>query len=307
MRIAIMGAGALGAYIGARLHQAGHEVTLIARGAHLQAIQGDGLVIDSPNGDAHLSDIAATDDVASVGVVDGVLVFVKNYDLNVALDQMQPMVGPDTFVATFQNGISAPQEAAQRFGADRVMGGAAWIAGYIEAPGRFKHTAPNDTLAFGALTPAGRRFEQALYEALTQAATRPEIVEAIESALWRKFVTLAATSAVSTLTRLTFGEINAVPETLNLMEQALLEAAAVGRAVCPDLPEDLGAQQFAFYQTIDGQVRASMCTDILNGRRLELDWFSGEITRQARKHGLSTPVHDVALAALWPYRNGAIG
>lgn len=299
-----MGAGALGGYFGARLHQAGQDVTLIARGAHLQAIQSGGLYIDSPNGNAHLNDIKATDDPSSVGIVDCVLFFVKNYDLAAALTQAAPMIGPNSFAATFQNGITAPWVAAKAYGLGAVLGGAAWIPGYIEAPGRIRHTDTKDTLSFGALSLEGKSHEQVLFDALTQAGTHPVIAEDIKSAVWSKFVMLGATSAVSTLTRLTFGQINENAETVDLMRQAIDEVSEVARAVCPDLPPSLAEDQYGFYQTIDGQVRASMCTDILNGRKLELDWFSGEITRTARKYGIATPVHDIALAALWPYRNG---
>lgn len=305
MRIAIMGAGALGAYFGARLHQAGYDVTLIARGAHLDAIRRDGLFVDSPNGDLHLTDIRATDVPEDVGVVDCVLFFVKNYDLEGAITLAAPMIGDQSFVATFQNGITAPEIAAKAFGEDRTLGGAAWIPGYIEAPGRIKHTDTKDTLSFGALSPKGRIHEQQLFDALTKAGTRPVVADDIKLALWTKFVMLAATSAVSTLTRLTFGEINQLPETFDLMRQSTMEAATVARAVCPDLPASLGDDQFAFYQKINGQVRASMCTDLLSGKKLELDWFSGEIVRHGKMHGIPTPVHQTALAALAPYRNGA--
>lgn len=306
MRIAIMGAGALGAYFGARLFNAGYDVTLIARGAHLEAILSDGLYVDSPNGDLHLKEISATDDPAGVGTVDCVLFFVKNYDLDGAIEQARPMIGPETFVATFQNGITAPHVAAKALGMDRVLGGAAWIPGYIEAPGRIKHTDTKDTLSFGSLNDQGRVYEQKLYDALKGAGTRPDIVENIEDALWAKFVMLAATSAASTLTRLTFGEIRSDPKTKDLMHRALLEAATVARAVRPNLPEDMAEKQFGFFLGIDDQVRASMCTDLLNGKRLELDWFSGEIVRRGQEHGIATPVHDVTTAALWPYRNGAL-
>ncbi len=306
MRIAIMGAGALGAYFGARLFDAGYDVTLIARGAHLNAIRTDGLFVDSPNGNLHLADIPATDDPSQVGHVDCLLFFVKNYDLDGALEQAALMIGPDTFVATFQNGITAPHVAAKALGAERVLGGAAWIPGYIEAPGRIKHTDTNDTLSFGALVDQGRVHEKKLLKALKDAGTRPAVAETIEDALWAKFVMLAATSAVSTLTRLTFGEIRDEPKTKALMHQSLLEAAKVARAVRPDLPDDLAEKQFEFFLGMGDQVRASMCTDFLNGKRLELDWFSGEIVRRGKEHSIATPVHEVTVAALWPYRNGAL-
>lgn len=305
MRIAIMGAGALGAYFGARLHVSGEDVVLIARGAHLNAIRNGGLYVESPNGDLHLTDIAATDDPSEVGEVDYVLFFTKNYDLEAAMQQAQPMFGPSTIAATFQNGITAPSVAAKIFGESRVLGGSARTPGYISAPGRIKHTDTLDTLIFGPVTGGTSEGAQRLHAALVGAGTKPAMTEDIERALWEKFVLLAATSAITTLTRLTFGQVNEVSETRNLMHHAMTEAATVAQAVRPDLPADLLEQQWAFYLGMDGQIRASMCTDLLNGKKLELDWFSGELVRLARQHGIETPVHDVALAALWPYRNGS--
>ena len=109
MRIAVMGAGALGGYFGGRLAAAGHDVTLIARGAHLAAIRSNGLHIRSPRGDLQIPDISATDDPATVGHVDVVLFMVKNYDVESAGAAIGPMLGPDTMVVTCQNGISAPE------------------------------------------------------------------------------------------------------------------------------------------------------------------------------------------------------
>ncbi len=118
MRIAVMGAGALGGYFGGRLAAAGNDVTLIARGAHLAAIHADGLRIESPKGDLHLPDIKATDDAANVGPVDVVMFMVKNYDVETAGEAIKPMLGPDTMVTTFQNG----GECAGKTGRDRRRG-----------------------------------------------------------------------------------------------------------------------------------------------------------------------------------------
>jgi len=112
MRIAVMGAGALGGYFGGRLAAAGNDVTLIARGAHLAAIRADGLRIESPKGDLHPPDIKATDDPANVGPVDVVMFMVKNYDVETAGQAIKPMLGPNTMVTTFQNGVSAPERLA---------------------------------------------------------------------------------------------------------------------------------------------------------------------------------------------------
>ncbi|MBD3677002.1 MAG: 2-dehydropantoate 2-reductase [Rhodobacteraceae bacterium] len=304
MRFAVMGAGALGAYFGGRLAAAGYDVTLIARGAHLEALRRDGLRIESPRGDLHLPNIAATDDPNSVGEVDSILFFVKNYDVRTAAEALRPMLGGDTFVATFQNGVTAPGEVAEVIGKERVIGGVARIPAEVSAPGMIKHTDPADTLLIGEMEGPVTDRARALHEALVKAGTRPEISEDIEAALWQKFVLLSATSAITCLTRLNFGQIAAHPGTADLMRQAMEETAAVARALRPDLPADMAEVQYQAYRSMDGGVRSSMYTDLAAGKRLELDWISGEVVRRGEALGVETPLHRIVLAALSPYAQG---
>ena len=305
MRIAIMGAGALGGYFGARLAASGADVWLIARGAHLAAMQAKGLHLHSPNGDLFLPHVQATDDPAQVGPVDAVLCFVKTYDLAEAAHQMQPLLGPDTVVATFQNGVSAPGIVAKVVGADRVLPGVARIPAEIASPGVIHHTGPGDRLIFGG---QGARLERAaarLHGALNKAGTDPVLSKDIERELWDKFVLQSATSAVTSLTRLTFGQICAEPQTEALVRRAMDETATVARAVHPRFPADMVTAQVDAFHGLGGTATSSMANDLLRGRKLELEWISGEVVRLGRLHQVPTPVHQVALAALWPYRNGA--
>ena len=305
MRIAVMGAGALGGYFGGRLAAAGHDVTLIARGAHLAAIRENGLQILSPNGDLHLRDIAATDDPGAVGPVDGILFFVKNYDVIDAARAIKPMLGPGTWVATFQNGITAPYVVAEEIGRERVLGGVAKIPAQVDAPGVIRHTDRLDILEFGELENRQSDRVEALHKALTEAGVTPQISANIEAALWGKFVLLSATSAITCLTRLNFGQILSTERSANLLRGAMAETAALARAVLPDFPEGAVDAAFRIVSNMDGRVRSSMMSDLMAGRRLELDWISGEIVRQGKEHGIPTPIHEIAVAALWPYRNGA--
>ncbi len=195
MRIAIMGAGALGGYFGGRLAAAGNDVTLIARGAHLEAIRTQGLHIHSPKGDLHLPNIRATDDPADVGPVDVVMFMVKNYDVEAAAEAIKPMLEPDTMVTTFQNGVSAPDRLAAIIGADRVIPGVARIPADIKEPGVIRHNADFDMLLFGESDGARSQRCEQFASVLKEAGTTAIVPENINHELWAKFVMQASLSS----------------------------------------------------------------------------------------------------------------
>ena len=140
MRIAAMAAGAVGGYFGARMADAGHDVFFIARGAHLEAISKNGLNIESVHGDLHLPKPNVTDDPAKVGPVDIVLFAVKLWDTEQAAEAARPLMGPDSRLITFQNGVDSLDRISAVVGADRTVGGATYIVTIIAAPGVIKHT-----------------------------------------------------------------------------------------------------------------------------------------------------------------------
>jgi 2-dehydropantoate 2-reductase len=149
MKIAAMAAGAVGGYFGARMQAAGHDVFFIARGAHLDAIRKDGLRVESVHGNLHLPKVNVTDDPAEVGPVDIVLFAVKLWDTETAAQAARPLLGPDTRLITLQNGVDSVERMAPILGADRTVGGAAYIATVIAAPGVIKHTSSFAMLRFG--------------------------------------------------------------------------------------------------------------------------------------------------------------
>ena len=151
MRIAIFGAGAVGGYFGARLAQAGEDVIFIARGEHLRAMRRDGLYVESILGDFRVTPVKATDDPASVGPVDVVLVGVKAWQVPEAAESMRPMVGPETFVVPLQNGVEAPDQLAAVLGKEHVLGGLCRIICARVAPGRIRHAGMEPYVAFGEL------------------------------------------------------------------------------------------------------------------------------------------------------------
>lgn len=308
MKIAVMGAGALGGYFGGRLAAAGHDVTLIARGAHLAAIRADGLRIQSPKGDLYLPEIAATDDPASVGPVDVVMFMVKTYDLDPAARAIGPMLGPQTMVATFQNGVSAPDRLGAIIGAHHVVPGVARIPADIMAPGVIRHSAAWNKLQFGEADGTASDRCAGFARALTSAGVDVELSPNIRHDLWRKFVMQASLASITALTRLDIGPIRATPAASDLFRRATVETATVGFAEIPDLPPNVAEEQWQFIaQNLPDTIHASMLDDLLRGKRIEIDDLSGEVVRLGRKHGIPTPIHEVFNAALQPFAKGAPG
>ena len=307
MKIAVMGAGALGCYFGGRIAASGGDVAFIARGAHLQALQGDGLRIESSLGDAHLPDVRATDEPSEIGPVDLVLFLVKLYDTGTAARAMAPLLGPETAVVSFQNGVDSTERIGAVVGPERVISGIAFIPADIRAPGIVRHNGPFARLLFGEADGKQSARCRALLTILTEADVEAAIVPDIGVRIWQKFVMLSALSAITTLTRLPIGAILADPSCSELFRAAIDETCAVGRAVCPALADDAAAQALAFAEGFPPGVRASMLDDLERGKRLELEDLSGAVVRLGAAHGVATPTHSMVARALHPFVEGTPG
>jgi 2-dehydropantoate 2-reductase len=304
MKIAIMGAGALGCYFGGRILQAGGDVSFIARGAHLEALRTNGLTIESPLGDAHIAPVTASDDPAEIGEADLVLFLVKLYDTEEAARAMAPLLGPNTGVLSFQNGVDAWQRIGAIVGEERVIGGTAYIPADIRVPGIIRHSGAFARLTFGEFDGSLSERCEAFQAILEKAGVEAQLVEDIDVRIWEKFIILSALSAITTLTRLPIGPIMADHHAARLFEAALRETHAVGMARCPGLSADAADRQMAIARGFPPHMRASMLDDLERGKRLELRDLSGAVVRIGKETGVPTPVHETVLAALHPYADG---
>lgn len=304
MRIAIMGAGALGGYFGGRLASAGHKVTLIARGAHLEALRSNGLQIQSPKGDLYLPDIDSTDDPSTVGIVDVVMFMVKNYDVEEAAHAIKPMLGAKTMVVTCQNGITAWERLGQIVGVERVIPGVALFPADISAPGVIRHTADNDFLSFGEVDGSASERCQNFRDALVGVGVSAIIPENIIHELWAKFVVQSALSSMTALTRLDIGPLRDNPSSSQLFLDAMAETDLVGRAVVSELPLGIIEKFWQFMGSLPRTMHASMLDDLNNGKPIEVNYLSGEVVRLGELHGVPTPIHSILNAALQPYVDG---
>src|SRR5882672_3697803 len=303
-KIAVFGTGAVGGYFGARLLAAGEDVAFIARGRQLETLRRDGLSVVSPLGDLDLRELVVSDRPEDIGPVDVVLFCVKLYDAEEAAARLGPLLGPETAVVTTQNGVDVVDLVARRAGADRVVGGAAYIMASIESPGRIRHTAA-DTLLFGERD-GTRSARLADFEAAgIRAGFHARLSTSIDVDLWIKFVRLATWAGLTTVSRSTVGVIRDDPALSGMMRAALDEAIAVGRARGVALPPDLAAETEAVVSGFPYEAKSSMLEDLEHGRCLELPWLGGAIVRMGREAGVATPVHQFIVAALGPFVDGS--
>ncbi|MBG05407.1 MAG: 2-dehydropantoate 2-reductase [Rhodospirillaceae bacterium] len=305
MKFAILGAGAVGGYFGARLAEAGEDVTFMARGAHLEAIRSTGLRIESENGDAHIHPAQASEDPAEVGPVDYVLFAVKLFQTEETAEFAKPLVGPNTTLVALQNGVECANVLSAVHGKEKVLNGTSYIAAVIAEPGLIRQTGTFASFAFGEQDGTMSDRGQRLKEAADKAGLNPTYSSNVESLVWMKFLLIATMSSITTSTRKPIGELRDDPDIRPVIVASLEESIAVGRAMGVDLPEDAMEQQLKRIADFPAAMVASMYHDLHANKPTELEWMSGAVRRFGKQCGIPTPTHDAFYAILKPYRDGA--
>jgi 2-dehydropantoate 2-reductase len=305
MRIAAMAAGAVGGYFGARMAAAGHDVFFIARGAHLEAIRKNGLKIESVHGDLHLPKPNVTDDPAKVGPVDIVLFAVKLWDTEKAAEQARPLVGPASRLITLQNGVDSVERISAVLGAEQTIGGVAYIATTIAAPGVIKQTSQFAKMRFGHADKRPDATLQAFVTAGKAAKIDLDISADIERERWEKFAFLTAMAGSTAALRSPIGPIAADPELRGFFRQLMEEALAIAKAKGVALDPAYIEERMAFVQSkIEPGMKASMAHDLERGNRLELDWLAGKVRKFGRALNIPTPASDTVYTVLKLHRMG---
>jgi len=307
MRFAILGSGAVGGYYGARLARAGHDVTFIARGAHLAAIRQDGLLIRSPMlGDLTVN-AAAEEDTTRVGYVDVVILAVKTYDNATALPLIAPMLGPNSAVLTIQNGVDSPQEIAAVIGEPPVIGGATYIATALISPGVIEHTGTHRRIVFGEVFGELPRLSsrvRAIHDALSSADIQSEAVDDGRVPIWEKFIFLVALAGFTGGARLSIGPLWNDPEIRAQFLEGCREIERVARAEGIPIRPDVIERINSYVSGIPGTMRSSLLIDLSQGKRIEVDALQGSIVRRAAKAGIPVPIMSTLYALLKPFAAG---
>jgi 2-dehydropantoate 2-reductase len=305
LRIAVVGVGGVGGAFGARLAMAGHKVTFIARGETLAALRTKGLILESVDGDLHLTNVAATDDPATVGPVDVVLACVKSTQIEAIAPTLRPLIGPNTAVVPLQNGVEASTQLAHVLGEAHVLEGLARLISEQVGPGHIKHSAVTPVAEFGVRrgTPAdapARAQIAPLAAAINGAGMVAVTPEHMDIALWEKFLFIDPFGTVGAATRSPMGVMRSVPETRVLLNACMTEIREIAIAAGVPLDNEVLARTWERYDSLPPQSTASMQRDIMAGRRNEFELQTGSVVRMGKTYGVATPAHDVLYAVLAP-------
>ena len=302
MNVTVMGAGGLGGYFGGLLARAGHQVTFIARGAHLAALQRQGgMRLLMAEGEVFVPSAASGDPVTGPQA-DLVLFTVKSFDTTDAAQALRPAVGPDTAILSLQNGVNNEEILAGSYGVECVLGGNVYMLATIREPGLIAWGGGPGLLNFGEWRGGSsdrvRRLEATLKEAGIKAAAVDDIVQE----KWVKYVLICAQAGMTALTRLPIGEIRTSPPAWAMYRQILEEVVAVGQARGvrfngPKVVED----HLALAARLQPEYASSMHYDLTHGKRLEVEALHGTVVRYGRAVGVPTPVCEVIYAALLPH------
>ena len=305
MKILIFGSGGVGGYFGSRLAYFSEDVHFIARGEHLDAMRKYGLRVISSQGNTHKEVVSVSDTVAGFGIADVVFVTVKLYDTASAAEAIQPAVGSNTMLVSFQNGVSGPDILAGTYGTERVIGGSSSIASRIIKPGIIEHTGSMALLAFGEWDGKPRSRTKDLFEVCIKAGIDVKLSNKINVVIWSKFIFLSAFAGITSTFRQPIGLILKNIEKRNLFQSALEETYAIARASGVSMSDDLVDKRMVFADGLPEEMYSSMYHDLNAGKRLELPWLSGSVVDLGNKLGIDTPAHQFFVDELRACVDGA--
>jgi 2-dehydropantoate 2-reductase len=307
MRCAVIGAGGIGGYFGGRLAAAGHDVSFVARGAHLEAIREEGLLVSSVAGDFVVRNASATSDPADIGPVDFVLLGVKTWQVPGVAATIAPLMGPETGVVTTQNGVEAPGQVAAVVGESAVLPGVAKVFASIEGPGHIQHSGGPGSLSLAEWDNHPSERVDRLREALTGAGIPSPVPQDIWVELWAKVVFVEPFGALGAALDATIGELRTSDSRRGLLEDAMREVEAVARARQVALPEDIVARTLDFIDQQPPDGTSSLQRDLVAERPSELDAWVGALVRLGTAAGLPVPLHRLLLEVLTTRHPHALG
>jgi len=304
MRIGIIGSGGLGGYFGARLAAGGSDVHFLARGSHLAAMRENGISIEGGPDPIHVPKVNATEDADAIGEVDLALIAVKLWDTESVLEQVRPLIGPETAVISCQNGVLKDTYLRGAYPTQQIMGGVAYVATTIDRPGVIRQTGPMQRLVFGEFDRTRSARAERFLEACRRGRITAEISDNIERDIWEKFVFLVGLSGTTTTMRSVIGPIRENPTTRAFLLDVMREVVAVARGRGVDLPEDFAEQRLQLADDVAWDMTSSMHHDLQRGNRLEVPWLSGGVVKLGAEVGVPTPLNRAIADILAIYADG---
>jgi 2-dehydropantoate 2-reductase len=304
LNIAVIGTGGVGGYFGGKLAQVGHNVTFVARGDHLVAMQNQGLKVLSIEGDFTVNNVVATDKMSTIPVQDIIFFATKTWQLQDAAKGIESAVSDDTVLIPLLNGVDAPKQLQQTYAEKQVLGGLCKIISFIEAPGVIKHTGAVPYIAFGELNGGMSKRCQQLSEMLEQAHIKHKVSANIEADMWEKFLFISAMSALGAITSSPIGLIRDNSTTRKALSDVMTEIQTVAKVMDIGIQDGIVDKTMQFVDMLPSQSTTSMQRDIASGKLSEIEAQLGTVVKLAKEFQVKTPVSDFIYAAIGMQVNG---
>jgi len=304
MKIAIIGTGGVGGYFGGKLARAGYDVTFLARGEHLKAIQQNGLTIKSIKGDFKLAPVKATDSIKTIGSVDLIIIAVKAWQIKEIANDLKDISDRDTMVLPLQNGVSAADELKEHVKQNNIIGGLCRIISKIESPGIINHSGIEPTIVFGELDNAETERVHKIKAVFNHADIKANVSNDIIADLWKKFIPICV-SGLLAVTGTTYGALRELKETRQLMMELLHETFRLSQKIGIRIEPDFVDKAAAFIDSFPYDSTSSLTRDIRDGKPSELEYQNGTVVKLAEKNKVDTPVNRFIYHCLLPMERKA--
>ncbi len=304
MKIAVIGAGGVGGFFGGKLAYAGHEVTFLARGRHLQAMKENGLQVKSIDGDFRVDHVMATDQIAKLGRPDLIMVALKAWQVKEVRESLKDIIHEKSVVLPLQNGVLAAEELSETLGTQHVVGGLCRIISMIESPGVIKHFGAQPSIVVGELNGEKTTRSIEVVELFRSSGIHTKHADNVQIDLWKKFIFICV-GGLEAISRTTNGEMRSHPETRELMIDLLHENWRLAEAAGIAVPESYVEDTVGFIDALPGESTFSMARDIWDGRPSELDYLNGAIVSLAKEYGVDVPINRIIYHSLLPMERKA--
>lgn len=305
MKILIYGTGGVGGFIGGKLALTEHQVTLIARGTHLKAIQENGLTVESITGNFNVRPRHATDDLSTIETPDLVIFAIKSWQIEQVSKDILQYTNNNTLFLPLQNGANNTETLNSVLPKEQVLSGLCRMISFIKSPGVISNPDIPPSFLFGEQdnTPTSR--VEAILQVFKEAGLNANIPENIQVAIWQKFLFITTVSAIGGLTRASIGTMRDSAYIKDLMLKTAQEVYAVAHAKGIPLPENTIDKAFAAIARQAPETTASTQRDLMEGKPSELENFNGYIVKEGKKLGIPTPVNEMIYELLLPQENKA--
>jgi 2-dehydropantoate 2-reductase len=299
MKIAIIGTGGVGGYFGAKMAKAGFDVTFVARGEHLKAMQEKGLTVKSMVGDFKVDKVKVTDSIQKLGEQDLVLICVKAWQVKDVASELKSVVHEKTVIMPLQNGILAIDELKEQLNEANIVGGLCRIISKIESPGVINHFGVEPLIVFGETNHSSSNRLMKIKEVFENSGFKANISDDITADLWKKFIAICV-SGLLAVTKSTYGELRELKETRQMMIGLLTEIYELSQKIGIRIEANYVDKTMANIDIFPYDATSSLTRDVWEGKRSEIDYQNGTVVRLGEKYGVETPINRFVYNCILP-------